>query len=192
MDGDRVIAYGGTLVCDEELRPNRVIASNLRGYVSAECLLGGFNTRLPALLFPHRVADAAGPWDPSFRVSGDWDFVLRTLDYAPVAGDTVVALRYRRHAGSISRNAAIAAGEEVWQRLIAAYFERHPELRGTSLRRRARAALYLDRGLAYWNTGEYARSVGRLSRALLADPATAGPRLARAAASGARRRMRFG
>src|SRR5262245_26410862 len=50
MDGDDVIAYGGTLVCDEHLRPGRLIASTLQGRIAYECLLGQFETRLPALL----------------------------------------------------------------------------------------------------------------------------------------------
>ena len=133
MDGDDVIAYGGTLVCDEELRPRRLIASALQGRISSRCLLGQFDTRLPALLFPRSVVQAAGPWDTSFPVSGDWDFVLRALDHARVAGDQEVALFYRRHTRSISGTASIAAGEDVWRRLIRAYFERHPGERATSL-----------------------------------------------------------
>jgi glycosyltransferase involved in cell wall biosynthesis len=178
MDGDEVIAYGGTLVCDEDLRPRRLIASALQGHVSSKCLLGQFDTRLPALLFPRSVVEAAGPWDATFPVSGDWDFVLRALDHARVAGDQQVALYYRRHTRSISGTASIAAGEDAWRRLITAYFERHPEQRKTSLPRQAWAAMDLDRGFAYWNAGEYGKSFKRLSRAFFYAPRKVGTQFA--------------
>jgi glycosyltransferase involved in cell wall biosynthesis len=190
MNRDDVIAYGGTLVCDEDLRPRYLIASTLQGHVAGECLLGRFETRLPALLFPRAVVHAAGPWSPTFPVSGDWDFVLRALDHAPVAGDQRVALHYRRHPRSVSRTANIAAGEDAWRRLIAAYFDRHPEQRATSLERRAWAAMGLDRGLAYWNTGQYGASVQRLSRALLSAPLTVATKLASRTAYRAYRTVR--
>jgi glycosyltransferase involved in cell wall biosynthesis len=190
MDGDNVIAYGGTLVCDEELRPRRLIASTLQGHISRECLLGQFDTRLPALLFPRAVVQAAGPWDASFPVSGDWDFVLRGLDHARVAGDQEVALYYRRHTRSISGTASIAAGEDAWRRLIKAYFERHPEERATSLRRQAWAAMNLDRGSAYWNVGRYGKSFKRLSLAFLYAPHKVGAQLALTTAYRASRVLR--
>ena len=181
MDGDDVIAYGATLVCDEQLRAGRVIASTLQGRIAYECLLGQFEVRLPALLFPRSVVHAAGPWDPSFPVSEDWDFVLRTLDHARVAGDQRVALYYRRHSRSVSRSAAVAAGETARRRLTTAYFERHPDERAARWRP-VWAALYVDSGAAYWNTGHYGKAVTRLSLALLAAPLTVGPRFARTTA----------
>jgi glycosyltransferase involved in cell wall biosynthesis len=190
MNGDDVIAYGGTLVCDEDLRPRRLIASALQGRISGQCLLGQFDTRLPALLFPRSVVQAAGPWDASFPVSGDWDFVLRALDHARVAGDQQVALYYRRHTRSISGTASIAAGEDAWRRLITAYFERHPEERATSLPRQAWAAMYLDRGFAYLNAREYGKSFKRLSLAFSYAPHKVGKHLALTTAYRASRVLR--
>jgi glycosyltransferase involved in cell wall biosynthesis len=181
MDGDDVIAYGGTLVCDEDLRPVRLIASTLQGHIVEDCLLGHFDVRLPALLFSRSVVEAAGPWDPSFSVSEDWDFVLRALDHARVAGDQRVALYYRRHSRSLSRTVSIAEGEDARRRLITAYFERHPE-HGATLRRRVWTAMYLDCGRSYWDTGDYGRSIKRLSRALLSEPGAVGLQLARSTA----------
>jgi len=177
MDGDDVIAYGGTLVCDEHLRPGRLIASTLQGHISNECLLGRFHVRLPALLFSRSVVAAAGPWDASFPVSEDWDFVLRALDHARVAGDQRVALYYRRHPRSVSRMADIAAGENARRRLIAGYFARHPE--HATLRRPVWAATNLDCGLTYWDAGRYGMSVKRLSLALFSAPRTVGVPLGR-------------
>jgi glycosyltransferase involved in cell wall biosynthesis len=181
MNGDEVIAYGGTLVCDENLRPGRLRASTLQGHVSCDCLLGQFDVCLPALLFTRAVVQAAGPWNASLPVSEDWDFVLRALDHARVAGDQRVALYYRRHSRSVSRMASIAAGETARRRLTTAYFERHPEHRAT-LRRRVWAEMYLDCGLTYWDAGRYGESVKRLSLALLSAPGVIGPELARTAA----------
>jgi succinoglycan biosynthesis protein ExoO len=181
MDGDSVIAYGGTVVCDEHLRPRRLIESTLQGHIVDECLLGKFDVRLPALLFSRSVVQAAGPWDTTFRVSEDWDFVLRALDHARVAGDQRVALYYRRHPTSLSRSASIAAGEDARRRLTTAYFARHPE-QSPALRRRVWSAMHVDSARAYWNTGRYGRSIDRLSRALVCDPRAVGPQLARATA----------
>lgn len=189
MDGEDVIAYGGTLVCDEELHPIRLIASTLQGDIVENCLLGHFDVRLPALLFPRSVVEAAGPWDLSYSVSEDWDFVLRALDHARVAGDQRVALYYRRHSRSLSRTASIAEGEDARRRLITAYFERHSE-HGATLRRRVWTAMYLDCGRTYWDTGDYRRSIKRLSRALLSDPGAAGLQIARTAGYRAYRLLR--
>jgi glycosyltransferase involved in cell wall biosynthesis len=191
IDGNDVIAYGATLVCDEDLHPVRLIASTLQGHIVEECLLGHFDVRLPALLFSRSVVEAGGPWDASYSVSEDWDFVLRALDHARVAGDQRVALRYRRHSGSVSRTASIAEGEHARRRLTISYFERHPE-HGATLRRRAWTAIYLDSGRAYWETGHYGRSVQRLARALASDPGGVGLHLARTTAYRAYRWLRPG
>jgi hypothetical protein len=146
-----------------------------------ECLRGKFNVRLPALLFSRSVIDAAGPWNTTFSVSEDWDFVLRALEHARAAGDQRVALYYRRHPTSLSRAASIAAGEDARRRLTTAYFARHPGS-SAALRRRVWSAMHVDSALAYWNTGRYGRSIHRLARALVCDPRTVGPQLARATA----------
>lgn len=188
MRGDRVVAYGATLVCDDELRPRRRLSSTLRGEVWAQCLLGQFDTRLPALLIPRRVVDAAGPWDAGFTVSADWDFVLRALEHALVDGDGHIAFHYRRHASSASRTASIALGEQARTRLIDSFLTRHPEQRGTRLERQARAALSLDRGRAYWKAGQRWAAATRLGAALRQDPQHTGAQLWGAAA---RRGARF-
>jgi glycosyltransferase involved in cell wall biosynthesis len=177
--GDAVIAYGATAVTDEHLRPRYVVASALQGNVVLPCLLGRFHTRLPALLFPRSVVERAGPWDPAFRVSGDWDFVLRAVEHAPVVGDGRLALYYRRHGDSVTGGADIAMGERARERVIAKYFDRHPHQRGTAIERRALAAQWLDRGLQYWRAGRYGPSLDRLTRALVRDPIVAAPAVTR-------------
>jgi glycosyltransferase involved in cell wall biosynthesis len=172
MRSDEIVAYGATLVCDEQLRAQRVIASALRGSIGDQCLLGQFDVRLPAMLLPRRVVDAVGAWNTALAVSGDWDFVLRALDHAAVDGDQRVALFYRRHAASVSRGASLAAGETARRRIIEDYFVRHPERRGSPIERQAHVALYLDRGRAYWRAGHRGRAAARLGRSFWLDPFT--------------------
>jgi glycosyltransferase involved in cell wall biosynthesis len=135
----RVITYGATLSCTEELRPIRRIASDLHGRIAEDCLLGRFAVRVPAMLFPRWVVDTVGDWDtdPKFTVSYDWDYVLRCLDHAAVSGDDRVALWYRRHPQSATGDPL--AGVDGARRTAARYFERHPERRGTALERQSDA-----------------------------------------------------
>jgi GT2 family glycosyltransferase len=140
-DADDVIAYGATVSCDAELKPDRdnVIGSRLEGEATAACLLNRFTCMVPAMLFPARVVAAAGPWDPGFSACGDWDFCLRALEHARVRGEPVPALYYRRHATSTSADRPAAWAGCV--RTVERYFERHPEARGTALHRSAGAML---------------------------------------------------
>jgi len=188
--GETVVAYGSTQVCDEQLRPGAIIGSTLQGDVLVDCLLGRFHTRHPAMLFPRSVVEAAGPWDTMFRVSADWDFVLRAVEHAPVRGDGTVAAQYRRHNRSVSRMAGVAAGEESRRRMLVRYFERHPEQRGSSLERQAWGALYRDRGYAYWDAHEYGSSMRRLALAVRAEPLGGALDVARFAARRMRRLIR--
>jgi glycosyltransferase involved in cell wall biosynthesis len=188
--GETVIAYGAMQVCDEQLRPGAVIGSKIQGDVLVDCLLGRFHTRHPAMLFPRRVVEAAGPWDTAFRVSADWDFVLRALEHAPVRGDGQVTALYRRHKRSVSRMANVAAGEESRRRMLVRYFERHPEQVGTPLERQAWGALYRDRGYAYWDAHEYGSSMRRLALALRTEPLSGTLDVARFAARRMRRLVR--
>lgn len=185
MDGDRVIAYGATLICDECLSPQRLLSSSLEGDVVAQCLLGQFHVRHPSMLFPRRVVAAAGPWDPVFRISADWDFVLRALEHAPVRGDQRVALYYRRHTRSMTGTADIAAGEADRRRLLQRYFARHPEQLGTQLERRAWAAFHLGTSRAYRRAGYHGEAMRRLARGLVLDPAAGARDAARLAARAA-------
>jgi SAM-dependent methyltransferase len=166
---DDVISYGSTVVCDEELRPRSTISSRLSGSAVIPCLLDRFEVRLPAMLFPRKVTDATGEWNPDLTVCQDWDFVLRALEHARVRGEVRPALYYRRHASSGSHDAV--AGWDGIRRVVAGYFDRHPETRGTALERRARAMLVVmqaERETAGrpWRSREF-------WRAGLADPGAA-------------------
>jgi glycosyltransferase involved in cell wall biosynthesis len=144
LAGDgRAIAYGATLVCDEQLRPIGMKSSQLQGWIARECLLYYFDVKHMSLLFPRRVVDAVGDWDTSLHQCQDWDFVLRALEHAPAWGEDEIAAYYRRHQTSISANLERALYYE--SRVVDRYFERHPEQAGTSLEREARAKLLMVR-----------------------------------------------
>jgi glycosyltransferase involved in cell wall biosynthesis len=169
VSGDDVIAYGSTLVCDQELRPLTQIATNVRGSAVTACLLNRFEVSIHSLLFPRRIVDATGPWERSLTVSEDWDFVLRALDHAEVRGDREVATHYRTHEAMSSRD--LAAGIHGYRRVLERYFERHPELRGTRLEREAEAEWHLfaaEQVLSRW--GKAAAAGGHLRRAFPVHP----------------------
>lgn len=184
-DAHDVIAYGTTVVCDEELRPQRSIASQLEGDVVVPCLLGRFDVRHVSMVFPRQVVERAGPWADGFAVSPDWDFVLRCLEHATVRPDVETATYYRRHSSSQSRTAGVEEGERDRHRVLDRYFERHPDKRGTRLERSVRAAADLDRAEAYAAAGARRLAMRRLARAARAEPLAAaqlGLRLIRRAA----------
>ena len=171
--GDRVIPYGATVVCDENLRPQGLITSTLEGNVEVECLLGRFDVRVVSMLFPREVVDEAGAWDPGFRVSGDWDFVLRAVERAPVRPADFVATRYRRHGASVTRTANVSEGERARAQVIAGYLDRHPALRHSRVARRAQAALLLDSASGYLHHGATQAAFVRLARAARLRPLAA-------------------
>jgi glycosyltransferase involved in cell wall biosynthesis len=163
-----LIAYGATLFCDENLRPLWKMTSEVEGNGVTACLLGRFQTRLTAFLFPRRVVELTGAWDPGFEVSPDWDFILRSLEHAEVRGTRSVAARYRRHPGGATANPA--AGAEAAERVVARYFERHPEQRGTALERMARARSLAHAGRIYAMHRRPGKAASTLARAARLDP----------------------
>jgi Glycosyl transferase family 2 len=163
-----VIAYGATLFCDEDLRPLWKMTSEVEGNGVTACLLGRFQTRLPAFLFPRRVIELTGPWDPGFEVSPDWDFILRSLEHAQVRGTGSVAALYRRHSGGATANPA--GGAKAAERLVARYFARHPEQRGTALERQARGRSLAHAGRIYATHRRPGKAISMLARAARLDP----------------------
>ena len=170
---DDVIAYGSTVVCDENLSPTGEISSNVQGWAAERCIVASFDVRVVSMLFPRRILTLAGAWDPSFSISGDWEYVLRTLEHARVRGERAPATYYRRHRSSLTKTADIAEGEEAWRRVLAGYFDRHAHQRGSQLERRAERALLLDRAAAYAYVGKRRVALARLARLARIDPVAA-------------------
>jgi glycosyltransferase involved in cell wall biosynthesis len=186
---DDRIAYAATLFCDERLNPTWTMTCDLQGLAREACLLGRFTVRLCSLLFPRRVVEATGAWDPALRVSQDWDYVLRALDHATVSGATFVAARYRRSPGSNTGD--MAAGAAGGRRVLEKYFERHPGECGSRLARQAEAALEATLARAYLTRGAPREALISATRSLARDPLALPRELTRAmpaVAARARRR----
>ena len=169
---DDVVAYGATLMCDEHLRPIWKMTSRVDGNFTVDALLGHFHIRPHALLFPRRVLERTGDFDPSYPMSEDWDYVLRASEHARAHGDTHVATHYRRHGSAMTANTA--GGEEAARRVVTTYFERHPELRGSRLERLAEARLQATSARVRATHGEPREAFRRFWRALRLDPRAVG------------------
>jgi glycosyltransferase involved in cell wall biosynthesis len=169
-DGDdRVIAYGATAVCDEDLRPLSLVASDLQGRAAEACLLGRFDTTIHSLLFPRRVVDEIGAWEPAIVVSQDWDYALRGFEVAEVRGDRQIATYYRTHSGMNSRD--VRQGINGYRLVVERYFERHPHERGSVLERRASAGFHLFAAVqSATRLREPSAALRHLGRALVLDP----------------------
>lgn len=185
------IAYGATLMCDEDLTPGELFTSDVEGDASETCVLGGFDVFVVSLLFPRAVLERSGPWDESgFPVSGDWDFVLRALEQAPVRRIDGVVTRYRRHRASVTGVASVAAGAEAARLVLDRYFERNPAKRGTEFERRAYLRVHLDRAEAHAWVGQPGRAAGQLVLAGRRDPRAALAAAGRISALASRRAAR--
>ena len=138
-----VIAYEDTEVCDEGLRPQYRISSQLAGNIAIPCLLGQFDCRHVSMLFPARVVEQVGPWDSRLRVRQDFDYVLRCLERAVAVPGDGTATFYRRHEGSATRSAfAVRDSQRSTRIVVAGFFARHPELRHTATGRDAWRRVY--------------------------------------------------
>lgn len=171
--GDQdVVVYGATVVCDEELRPLSTVSTGLQGRVAEACLLNRFPTTIHSLLYPRRVVEAIGPWEPSLRVSQDWDYALRAFELVPVRGDRRAATYYRTHAGMNSRD--FEAGINGYRLVVDRYFERHPEKRSSRLRRRAEVEFHLFAAAQLGSRhGSRRQALVQLGRAFRFDPLVA-------------------
>lgn len=173
--GDHVITYGATAVCDDALRHRWTMTANVQGDAVRACLLGEFPVRPFALLFPRWVVEQAGPWDEESTVSEDWDWILRALELAPVAGGQEILVHYRKHASSATRD--VAAGDRGARRVVDRYFERHPGQRGTELERRARARLDVVAARVLLSRRRPLEALPRLFRGVARDPRALWPEL---------------
>jgi glycosyltransferase involved in cell wall biosynthesis len=165
---DDVVAYGATVVCDETLSPLSTISTGLQGSVFEACLLNAFDTTIHSLLYPRRVAEAVGEWEPTIVVSQDWDYALRAFEVADVRGDRRVATYYRTHARMNSRN--VPEGIRGYERVVERFFARHPDLAESRLARRARARYHLFAAIQLASAlRSYGAAARQLARAFACD-----------------------
>ncbi len=171
---EETLVYGATAMCDADLNPERVVKESFEGYAAEECLLGGFNVYVVSILYPRSVLERSGPWEETgFRVSGDWDFVLRALEQAPVRSLDQVVSYYRMNRDSVSRSARLSDGVKAATLVVDRYFERHPELHGTALERDAYTNLHLTSARRHWTGGQIRRSIRQLFLAARHNPLAA-------------------
>ncbi len=186
--GEETLVYGATVMCDADLKPRRVVSETFEGYAAEECLLGGFNVYVVSILYPRSVLERSGPWEEAgFRVSGDWDFVLRALEQAPVRRLDQVVSYYRKNRDSVSRSARVSDGVKAAKLVVNRYFERHPERRATGLEREAFTNLYLNGARMHWSVGEIRRSVRQLLFAARHNPLAALAAISRSVAKAFRK-----
>lgn len=170
--GDRsVIAHGATEVCDEDLRAVSTASSSVAGDAVDACVLGTFDVFHVSLLYPRDVLARVGPWAvPGFRVSGDWDYVLRAVELAPVVPVPGVMTRYRRHAASVMSSARVDDGGAARRLVLDRHFARHPHRRGGEVERHAYGALHLDRAVAHAWRGDRVPAARELVKAMRRRP----------------------
>jgi glycosyltransferase involved in cell wall biosynthesis len=162
------VAYGATLYCDEHMRPLWCMTSRMQGRLAQATLLGRVTIRPHAVLFPREIVERTGDWDGELVVSQDWDFILRAFEHATVVGDQRIATLYRRHGDSLTSR--IDAGVRDARRIVAHYFERHPDHRGTGLERRARAMVDAKAARVYASRGRWSDAITPAARAAGTDP----------------------
>ncbi len=181
LSGGSAIAYGATAMCDAELRTRWIMRSRAAGDVRAACVQARFTVRQTSLVYPRSVVERAGGWDPALTVCEDWDFVQRALEHAAVRGERRVATYYRRWGGSAT--ADVDAGARGAEIVVARYFERHPEQRGTGVERRARARLDAVAARVALTHGRPREGLGLAARALRSDPRALADELAQSLAA---------
>ncbi|HVD86876.1 MAG TPA: glycosyltransferase family 2 protein [Solirubrobacterales bacterium] len=174
---DGAIGYGSTLVCDIDLRPEKTVGATVQGDALVECMLGNFFVYITGMLFPRRVIEAAGDFDTGFEANGDYDYVLRALEHAPVRGEDFVASRYRRHGASITGRQP--AAEVKSRRALDKLFERRPDLRGTRVERQARSHFQLGAATRMLRAGQLGACARHLLAALRLAPLSAAPAAAK-------------
>ncbi|HET8565963.1 MAG TPA: glycosyltransferase [Solirubrobacterales bacterium] len=167
---DGAISYGDTLVCDDDLRPQKTVGSTVQGDALAECMLGDFSVYITGMLFPRAVVEAVGGFDPSTFPNEDFDYVLRALERAPVRGGGFIASRYRRHHASITGR---QSADEVNTRVLERLFDRRPDLRRSKLGRRALSRLHLRAATRMTEAGRPVPSARYLGAAFRYSPRSA-------------------
>jgi glycosyltransferase involved in cell wall biosynthesis len=165
--GDR-ITYGASLMCDEQLNPRWRMSTRQQGDAVVDSLFASFNVRPGGGVMQPRSLLLRVPFDTSFTVAEDWDQMQRALEHATVRGTREVVHLYRRH--PTSTTADIDAGRVAAERIVASYFERHPEQRGTKLERHTQAFLDAMTARVYATHHQPRAAIRHLLRGLRRDP----------------------
>jgi glycosyl transferase family 2 len=164
---DDTIAYGASLLCDARMRPLWKMSTSQQGDARVDSLFTRFHVRPGGVLCPRWLLERE-PFDPSYRVSGDWEQMQRALEHAQVRGTRETLHLYRRHGAGIT--ARIEEGQRSARRIVEGYFERHPEQRGTRLERQALAMLDATAARVYAAHRQPRAALAHLLRGVRRDP----------------------
>lgn len=81
----------------------------------------------PFVMFTADFFREVGTFDPRFRITGDWEWVNRALDQAPITPSTVNAGRFHIHGGNLSgENTAKYCESNIVHLLSGSYDDLHP------------------------------------------------------------------
>ncbi|HEY7892523.1 MAG TPA: glycosyltransferase family 2 protein [Solirubrobacteraceae bacterium] len=164
---DDLITYGASMLCDAELRPLWKMSTGQQGDARIASLFTRFHVRPGGVLCPRWLLERE-PFDPSYRVSGDWEQMQRALEHVQVRGTRQTLHLYRRHGSGIT--ARIEDGRDSARRIVEAYLERHPEQRSTRLERDALAMLDATSARVYASHHQPGKALRYLARGLRRDP----------------------
>jgi glycosyltransferase involved in cell wall biosynthesis len=162
-----LITYGASMMCDAELRPLWKMSTGQQGDARVDSLFTRFHVRPGGVLAP-RALFQREPFDPSYRVSEDWEQMQRALEHVQVRGTRQTLHLYRRHGSGIT--ARIEDGRDSARRIVEAYLERHPEQRSTRLERDALAMLDATSARVYASHHQPGKALRYLARGLRRDP----------------------
>jgi glycosyltransferase involved in cell wall biosynthesis len=96
------VAYGATIICDQDLKPQGIIQSKLNGSIHLQTSLRRFNVTIHALLIPQNTTDQVGKFEERLFLQEDWDYVLRLTEVAKIRGTYNPVYLYRRHQESLT------------------------------------------------------------------------------------------
>jgi glycosyltransferase involved in cell wall biosynthesis len=146
----------------------------------------------PGALFRRAAAGAAGPWDPSLRLSPDYDFWLRLGLHGDGRRIPEVLARFRVHESSQSFAAVPEERSAEYARVTARYFATQPvpaDLRARRSEALSNAQLFAAR--SHLRSGRYRRGLACAVAALAAHPGNARPRAAKILAHGLANHVRY-
>jgi glycosyltransferase involved in cell wall biosynthesis len=165
------IVVGSTQYCGEDLMPAHVGQAGAHDDLAVACLRGRVDTHIGAMLIHRDVIASAGLFDIELDVMEDFDFAIRMFAAAETRVIQDVVYRYRRHYSSATGRASADDAEKAWQRVIGRFFEHHPELDSSSLRRELRALRALDAAGAHAASGNAFKALSSLFSAAGNAPA---------------------
>ena len=169
-DGAQVVV-GSTEYCRSDLTLAHVGYAGSHDDYALACLRGHVDTHIGAMLVHRDVIASAGPFDSELDLMEDFDFAIRMFGAAKTRAIPDIVYRYRLHPASATGQASAKGANEAWRRVTGGFFDRHPELDSSSLRRELRALHALDVAGGHAASGNVAKTLPNLFSAAANAPA---------------------